>query len=134
MDEVSSSWSEVLKKFSEDMVIRQEAARLGSFQPSPKAIMKAGERISARKAADAQLAAGISAIAMDDEEMSRFTGTILQVEGFRKSRERQLSGPPRDATTPASTWLSELKARTVVRIYEGGDSWVPLDFKGRKRE
>ena len=132
MDEVSSSWKDVLQKFSEDMVIRQEAARLGSFQPSPKAIMKAGERVSARRATDAQLASGIAALAVGDEEISRFIATILQVEGFRKSRERPMSAPARDAINPSSTWLSELKSRAVVRVYEGGDTWVPLNFKGQK--
>jgi transcriptional regulator of acetoin/glycerol metabolism len=134
LEEVAASWKDVLQKFSEDMVIRQEAARLGSFQPSAKSIMKATERIRARRAVDPQLAAGVSAIEMDEDEIARFAATILQIEGFRKSRERQLSAVTRDPSSQASGWLTELRTRAVVRVYEGGDSWVPLDFKGRKRD
>lgn len=126
--EVAADWKTVLEKFSEDMTIRQEASRLGSFQPSAKAQVKANERISHRRSVDPELVAMIASLAISDDEISRFTATILQVEGFRKSRDRQGPGS-KDAGS--SSWLQELKSRAVTRIYDGGDTWVPLVYSHR---
>lgn len=134
IEEIAASWKEILSQFSDDMVIRQEAARLGSFQPSAKAMMKATERIAARRATDPQLATAATSLALDDEETAKLTATILQVEGFRRSRERQLNTSSRDPSAAQVSWLGDLKSRAVVRVYEGGDSWVSLGFKGEKRD
>ncbi len=127
LSEISSGWKNVIEKFSEDMVIRQEAARLGSFQPSPKAQIKANERIMARRNVDQDLKATVAALAITDDEISSFTATILQVEGFRKSRERQAPG---SIELSNGSWLMDLKSRSVIRIYGGGDTWEPVSFPG----
>ena len=131
LSEIASGWKSVIEKFAEDMVIRQEAARLGSFQPSAKAQIKANERIVARRKVDRDVNAALSALAVTDDEISNFTGTILQVEGFRKSRDRQGPGA-KDLSKDSSggSWLGDLKARSVIRIYSDGDNWVPLAFPG----
>lgn len=135
LSEIASGWKSVIEKFGEDMVIRQEAARLGSFQPSAKAQIKANERIMARRKVDRDGNAALSALAVTDDEISNFTGTILQVEGFRKSRDRQGPGTQdlsknSSQTLSGGSWLGDLKARSVIRIYGGGETWVPLAFPG----
>jgi len=139
LSEIASGWKSVIEKFSEDMVIRQEAARLGSFQPSAKAQVKANERIMARRNVDQGMRATLAALAITDDEIASVTATILQVEGFRKSRDRQAPGaqdssmdPSKNLSTDLSSgsWLGDLKVRSVIRIYDGGDTWVPLAFPG----
>lgn len=139
LSEIATGWKSVIEKFSEDMVIRQEAARLGSFQPSAKAQVKANERIMARRNVDQGMRATLAALAITDDEIASVTATILQVEGFRKSRDRQAPGAQelsknlsKNLSTELSggSWLGDLKARSVIRIYGGGDTWVPLAFPG----
>jgi hypothetical protein len=139
LNEIATGWKTVIEKFSEDMVIRQEAARLGSFQPSAKAQVKATERITARRSVDQDMRATAAALVITDAEIASVTATILQVEGFRRSRDRQAPGAQdlsKDSSKDLSqnlsggSWLGDLKVRSVIRIYDGGDTWVPLAFPG----
>jgi hypothetical protein len=127
-EELAVNWKSSLAKFAADMVIRQESSRLGSFLTTPKILVKGVERANARLAADKDLATAAASIGLGDDELGHFVGAVLQVEGFRKSRDRQAAGA---SQTAGGSWQDALMERALIRYFEGGDVWQPLSFPNR---
>jgi hypothetical protein len=126
-EELAANWKQSLAKFAADMVIRHESSRLGSFLTTPKILVKGVERANARLASDKDLAASVAAIGLGEEELGQFVGAVLQVEGFRKSRDRQAAGV---SQSTGASWQDALLERALIRYFEGGDVWQTISFPG----
>lgn len=122
LDELAANWKASLAKFSGDMVVRQESSRLGSFLTTPKLQVKGVERVNARRQVDKELAGALARLRISDEEMAQFVSAVLQVEGFRKNRERQI------APAGGAGWFDALMSRAIIRYFDGGDVWQPIEF------
>jgi hypothetical protein len=130
----SRNWGDALTVFAEDMIILQEAQRLGSFQSADQLLTKYDQVVKARIAGDRELRDGLLRLGADEQAVARTLETVLRVAAFRRSRDRQeqISGdkdaPELDGGSAASgaksaRWLVELQERGVVRRYEGASEY-----------
>jgi hypothetical protein len=118
----AKNWSTALTAFADDMIIHQEAHRVGSFQASESAVKVARELFEKRKAKDSDLAVAVKRLGVDERTLLRTLHTILRTESFRRNKERQ-SLVARADDEGAPRWFEEIKDRAVVRYFSGAETY-----------
>lgn len=131
---VAQNWKEAIELFSEEMIILQEAQRLGGFQAESRLTQRYRQLLAERMQKGAALRATLQRLGYDKNALSRIVDAILRVASFRRSKERQpgvsaserngiqQDGPPAPMGSPSlggGPWLDDLKTRAVVRHYDG---------------
>lgn len=134
--ELHDNWTVILNKFSEDMLVKQEASRLGSSAPSERVVVAVSSRVDANRKLDRELNLAMVNLGIDEDEKLQIIGNVLQVESFRSARDRNRAGRSKSipgATNDASaggalssSLLTELKSRYPVRVYLGANTPGPV--------
>ena len=119
----AKNWDVALKVFAWDMLIEQEASRLGSFQPSKKNIEKYLKIVRKRFATDVNLRNTKARLGVDERSVKRTLSTVLRTEAFRSSKDRQAAisggeGDKKKQKPAIARWLKDLEERSVIRIYK----------------
>ena len=138
----SGNWKDAVDMFTEEMIILQEAQRLGGFQAESRLTSKFQSLLSERLQANSSLRTTLERLGYHAKSSRRLVDAILRVATFRRSKERQLNaqvsdksvtnktdGPPAPAGAPVNAggpWLDDLKARTIVRHYEEAFRYVMI--------
>lgn len=121
----AANWSAALAAFSEDMIIHQEAHRVGSFQVSESAEKIARGKFESRRNADAGIAASVRRLGIDERSLTRTLHTVLRTEAFRRNKERQ-SVVARADDDGAPRWFEEIKDRAVVRFFAEAETYIEI--------
>lgn len=126
----AANWSEALTVFSEEMMILQEAMRLGSFAASDQLLDQYNAALRKKMARGTKLQDTLIRLAVDDLAVSRTLDSILRVASYRQNRNRQevqgLSVKKATANKSKDTeskWLQELRGRTNMRVFSGADTF-----------
>jgi len=124
----AANWSEALTVFSEEMMILQEAMRLGSFAASDQLLDQYNGALRKKMSRGTKLQNTLIRLGVDDLAVSRTLDSILRVASYRQNRNRQeiqgLSvkksaiGQAKDSEPK---WLQELRGRTNMRVFSGAD-------------
>ena len=124
------NWSEALTVFSEDMMVLQEAMRLGSFAASDQLLDQYNAALRKKMARGTKLQNTLERLGVDDLAVSRTLDSILRVASYRQNRNRQeMQGT---ALKKASSnkhkdqdakWMQELRSRTNMRIFSGAETY-----------
>lgn len=126
----AGNWGDALAVFTEDMIILQEAHRLGSFATLDQTVEKFQGVVKDRAARAGTFRSALSRLGVDDQALVRTLEDVLRVAAFRRARER-----PQEASAPdddkgedggAPSWLVELTDRAVVRQFSGAESFVAI--------
>ena len=120
-----ASWSQAITAFTDDMIIHQEAHRVGSFQASESTLKVAQTKIERRKSADPVFSATASRLGIDERTFQRTIHTVLRTEAFRRNKERQ-SIVARSDDEGAPRWFEEIKDRAVVRYFSGASKYLEI--------
>lgn len=138
---IAENWKDAVEVFTEEMIILQEAQRLGGFQAESRLTNRYQTLLTERMAQSASLRETLSRLGYHPKSLRRIIDAILRVATFRRSKERQPNalggekssvnedGPPAPASAPGSgggPWLDDLKARAVVRNYEDAFRYVMI--------
>jgi hypothetical protein len=146
----AGNWSEAVKVFSDDMLILQEAVRLGSFQTAEQNFDKYEQVVRARCKDDDGLRAVAARLGIDDLTIAKTLETVLRVAAFRRSKDRQaavagagaeagkgkaknkdddegLEEDAKAAPAGAARWFVELEERAVVRMFQDAHDYVVID-------
>jgi hypothetical protein len=142
---VAANWKDAIDVFTEEMIILQEAQRLGGFQADSKIAARFQLVLAERMQAGVTARATLDRLGYDAVGIARVVDAILRVATFRRSKERQPGGdkgavqedgPPAPASAPGGgggPWLDELKARAVVRHYDEAFNYVMIQPPQRKK-
>ena len=136
------NWASVVKVFSEEMIVLQEAQRSGSFLASGKTVETAVALVRENIKRSPVIAARLDSLKPESIEVVRYVGWALRSEAYRRSKDRQSDQQPKtgDGKTTAeqnggggasNTWKVELIDRAVVRYFEGAKAFVEIDPRGR---
>jgi len=132
----AKNWQDHLEGFRRDMLIEQEASRLGGFNTTEQMQQKAAEIYVQKTAGNAAVKAAAERLALSPAGVARILATVLRVEGLRRSKQRQ------DAINDSSTtrqqrqnsedtaWLDDLANRASIRYYKGALSYETIAFPG----
>jgi hypothetical protein len=121
----ASNWSDAVAVFTEDMIILQEAHRLGSFATLDQTVEKFQGAVREKAAKAGAFRAALTRLGVSDQTLVRTLEDVLRVAAFRRGREK-----PHDAASPdvkgAPAWLVELTDRAVVRLFSGAETFVAI--------
>ena len=137
----SANWNASLALFTTEMVILQEAQRLGSFGTVDAVLEKYSARLQARRTAHGKFAMALQRLGADDPALAHTLENVLRVAAFRRSKNRQEAQDISAAggATPtqpggAAKWLSDLSGRAATRLYLGGDVYQTIQPVQRSLE
>ena len=129
----AANWRDAISVYTEDMVILQESQRLGSFQTPDQATAKYLAVVRKRIDESATLRATLTRLGAEGAVVNRTLDEVLRIAAFRRSKETQGDQVKRDRVKDAdpkpatSRWLDDLKARAVIRRYQGADVYVDIE-------
>jgi len=137
----SSNWTAALELFSTDMMILQEAQRLGSFGTIDAVLEKYSAQLQARRAAHGEFAMALQRLGADDPALAHTLESVLRVVAFRRSKNRQEaqdlsagSGATLAQPGGVAKWLSDLSGRAATRLYLGAEVYRPIQPVQRSLE
>lgn len=125
----AGNWMDALTVFSEDMIILQEAQRLGSFQALEQSTDKFEQVVRDKAKNDATFGANLARLGIDDVALTRAIEGVLRVAAFRRSKDRQAQVGTRpdaedlESQKESRKWLDELVDRAIVRQYQNAESY-----------
>jgi hypothetical protein len=120
-----SNWGLALTAFIDDMMIHQEASKSSGFRPSRETIDKLRVR-SERSLLDASaLRSAFERLSLSRISIESEILRIATVENYRRSRT-SMNGRGKEN---AVSWDSELKDRTIIRLFDDAQVWKSLDTK-----
>ena len=118
------SWPQAVAVFSDDMIVLQEAERLGSYQNEGALVAKFRDVVKQKVAQSPPFAAALKRIGLEDLGVTRTLESVLRVAAFRKAKDKGAADEKR------AKWLGELTDRAVVRFYKGATIYVPISPTG----
>ena len=125
----AGNWMDALTVFGEDMIIQQEAQRLGSFQALEQSTEKFEQLVRDKTKRDKEFGANLARLGVDDVALTRALEGVLRVAAFRRSKDRQAQVGTRpdaediESQKESRKWLDELVERAVVRQYQNAQSY-----------
>lgn len=128
----SANWDQLLEEYKNDMIIHQEALRLGSFEASARVLDKALEVFQDFQATNDTAKVHIGRLGGKASTIRRTVDIAIRVESFRRSKKRQTAVINNRAETSLvrgtaiPEWQDELTQRAVVRFYEGASSYQAI--------
>lgn len=127
----SRNWGEAITVFTEEMMILQEAVRLGSFAAPDQLLDKYNAVIRKKLAQGTALKRTLQRLGVDDLTISRTLDSILRVASYRQNRNRQEAQAAvvkKSATVESeSKWLTELRRRTNTRVFAGTEVYLEIN-------
>lgn len=138
----NENWASVLKVFSEEIIVLQEAQRSGSFLASSKTVETGVALAKENIKRSPVVVARLDSLKPESMEIARYVGWALRSEAFRRSKDRQSDQQPKASDgkpTPelnggdgaSKTWKVELIDRAVVRFFEGAKAFIEIDPRGK---
>ena len=118
------NWRDALKVFTEDMVVLQEAARLGSFAAPDELTEKYLTTLKSRLASGSAFSERAKILGLVDSSIGPVLDHVLRVAAFRRSKERGENGQQSKAAT--SKWLDDLMSRQTVRKFDDALEFVEI--------
>lgn len=134
----AENWQEALKVFSDDMLILQEAIRLGSFLSTDQNFDKYERIVRERFKDDADLQKATVRLGIDGLTIAKTLETVLRIAAFRRSKDRQAQlgnqvenkDDELAAEAPgkvAAHWFTDLEERAVERQYQGAGQYLLIE-------
>lgn len=128
----TTNWHSLYEEFRVDMIIHQEALRLGSFNPSLNMLGKAEKIFNMHRVKQDIIIASMQRLGASQKTVKKVIATALRVESFRRSKERQASIRESQKSSSIvrtirfSKWQKDLESRAVIRHFDGSDKFVPI--------
>ncbi len=119
-----ANWPEALTVFIEDMVVLQEAARLGSFAAPDELTSKYLISLKTRLASGGPFTDRAKILGLEDSGLGPILDHVLRVAAFRRSKERSdAAGQNRGATVK---WLDDLMTRQTIRRFDDAMQYTDI--------
>lgn len=126
-----ANWHDALTVFSEDMIILQEAQRLGSFSTQDQLVDKYHAVVRDKISQGGELKRSLARLGVDEPTLAKALDDVLRVAAFRRSKDRQESQGAKtkkmDLSQAKVEWLEDLTTRAIVRPYEGAHEYLLIE-------
>ncbi len=127
----AANWNEAVVVFTEDMIIYQEAQRLGGLQAPDQLVERFVSLINEKSKKSDVFRATMSRLGADQVGITRVLDSVIRIAAFRRSKDRQASttettGEIEEQTGATPEWLTEITERSIVRRYEGTSQFVEI--------
>lgn len=117
------NWDQALNEFQIDMLIEQEARRIGSVHLSDKTIAVARKIVAQRSAKDPTFRLFLEHVGADETTIRKTLITILIVRKFKIGKNLSRNN---DSKANLYKWINALQSRIPYRIYEGAKKFEPI--------
>lgn len=128
------NWSEAVQAFNQDMMIYQEAVRLGGFQPTEDMSSRYFEMVQETLSENKAFRSMALRLGADDEVLRSMLEKVLRIALFRNSKDKQEAISRKRSEVVEEEpggkdgqWLETLKTRTVVRLFKEADVYWRID-------
>ncbi len=127
----AANWNEAVVVFTEDMIIYQEAQRLGGLQAPDQLVERFVSLIQEKSKKSDVFRATMTRLGADQVGITRVLDSVIRIASFRRSKDRQASttettGEIEDQTGATPEWLTEITDRSIVRRYEGTGQFIEI--------
>jgi hypothetical protein len=127
----ASNWNEAVTVFIEDMIVYQEAQRLGGLQAPDQLVEKFVSLIQEKSKKSDLFRTTMTRLGADQVGITRVLDSVIRIAAFRRSKDRQASstdnsGEIEDQTGAMPEWLAEITDRAIVRRYEGTSQFIEI--------
>ena len=127
----AANWNEAVTVFTEDMIVYQEAQRLGGLQAPDQLIEKFVSLIQEKSNKSDVFRSTMTRLGADQVGMTRVLDSVIRIAAFRRSKDRQASnsdstGEIEDQSGSTPEWLTEITERAIVRRYEGTNQFIEI--------
>jgi hypothetical protein len=125
-------WKQAVESFLTDMLVYQEAERIGSFVPPARMVDQVRSMFVAVRDGHPAAKEVWSRLAMTDASLGRAIALVLRVDGFSQSQERVTREAANAKTAPVPLgdrpWVRELRDRAVIRLFREALEWREIRF------
>ena len=129
----SRNWQDILFQFRDEMMVEQEAQRLGTVQPNLQMVDELFKVLRTKQKRVRSLTALYQRLNVDSAEVRTVLASIIRVRGFLVTKRRQGASDLKQLNIEKSVgWFRKLTARVPSRVYEGALSYVPIKSERKK--
>jgi hypothetical protein len=127
----AGNWNEAVTVFTEDMIIYQEAQRLGGLQAPDQLVEKFVNLIQEKSKKSDVFRSTMIRLGADQVGITQVLDSVIRIASFRRSKDRQAStsdnsGEIEDQAGAIPEWLTEITDRAIVRRYEGTNQFLDI--------
>ncbi len=127
----AANWNEAVVVFTEDMIIYQEAQRLGGLQAPDQLVERFVSLIQEKSKKSDVFRATMTRLGADQVGITRVLDSVIRIAAFRRSKDRQAStteaiGEIEEQAGATPEWLTEITERSIVRRYEGTGQFTEI--------
>ncbi len=124
----AKNWPQIIDMFRVEILVEQEALRLGSFRPVDRAITHATDIFMSRVKQSAHAENMMKRLGLTGLSLTRTLTTVLRADALRRNKERQMEAEGVAASAQGETplWLRDLNQRSVHRTFEGADVYKEI--------
>lgn len=120
------TWPQILQMFQEEMILEQEAQRLGSFRPVERIMTQASKVLVQRLRSSGEADNAAKRLGIEGDSLNQVLQIVLRIEAFRQNKQRQLQaeGDASQLVAEVPQWFTELVSRAVFRTFSGAENYV----------
>lgn len=123
----AKNWQMPLLRFTYEMIVSQEAARISSIQPNDKNVSLIYDAIEARRQKDPRFALELNQLAVEDNEIVDAISVYLRIRRYAAGRAGTAQPEARAAIDlTKEAWFANLRDRTPYRFYDEANRYEPL--------
>lgn len=119
------NWSSAVDSFVDEMMIFQEAKRIGSFMPTSQMVDEGCRLYRDGVARSDALAALARRLGMTDAAIRRAVSDVVRIDAFTQSQNRGNRG--------VTTWMGPLRDRALIRRFGAAATWREIQPVGGSR-
>lgn len=126
----AKNWRQRLMQFRSEMIVEQEAQRLGTVKPTAKMVSDMLAKISRRRQQSKALNQIYRDLKVSTEELKGVLASLIRVNGFLSSKIRRGPGPLQVTLDTTAPWFVKLQDRTPSRLFAGASIFVRRQWSG----
>jgi hypothetical protein len=123
----SAQWKGEVEAFVTEMLVFQEAERIGSFVPTSRMVEQALALVDNMRGREPAIHEAWTRLGLTQALASRVVAQVLRVDAFSQSQERVLptasANGGKDLPLAHRPWVQALRDRALVRFFDGAEIW-----------
>lgn len=122
----AKNWEQIVTMFHDEMILDQEAIRLGSFRPVGRIMDRANTVFASRIKSHMSAENMSKRLGLEGSSLTDTLNVVLRVQAFRQNKQRQMQAEDNqaDMINDQPDWFRELASRAVSRRFKQANRYV----------